>query len=96
MVAGLRTIKVDKTAPNPPTATADRAPDYAGGGGWYKDTVTVSFTSNGDPLLSDGSAGSGVDASTLSGAADVQHRRLAHARAARWPTTSATSRRPAR
>ena len=61
-------IKVDKSAPNPPTATADRSPDYAGGGGWYKDTVTVSFNSNGDPLLSDGSAGSGVDGSTLSAA----------------------------
>ncbi len=58
-------IKVDKSAPNTPSAAADRAPDYAGGGGWYKDSVTVSFTSNGDPLLSDGSAGSGVDPSTL-------------------------------
>src|SRR4029077_16425945 len=54
-------VKVDETAPNPPTASADRAPDYAGGGGWYKDSVTVSFTDNGDPSLSDGSAGSGVD-----------------------------------
>jgi hypothetical protein len=60
-------VKVDKSAPNTPTATPDRAPDYAGGGGWYKDSVTVSFSSNGDPLLSDGSAGSGVDGSTLSG-----------------------------
>jgi hypothetical protein len=59
-------IKVDKSAPNAPTASADRAPDYAGGGGWYKDTVTVSFTDNGDPLLSDGSAGSGVDLGSLS------------------------------
>jgi hypothetical protein len=59
-------IKVDESAPNAPTASADRAPDYAGGGGWYKDSVTVSFTSNGDPLLSDGSAGSGVDSATLS------------------------------
>ena len=31
-------IKVDKSAPNTPTASADRAPDYAGKGGWYKDT----------------------------------------------------------
>jgi hypothetical protein len=58
-------IKVDKSAPNAPTASADRAPDYGGGGGWYKDTVEVSFTSNGDPLLSDGSAGSGVDPASL-------------------------------
>jgi hypothetical protein len=59
-------VKVDKTAPNTPSAAADRAPDYAGGGGWYKDSVTVSFTANGDPLLSDGSAGSGVNEATLS------------------------------
>jgi hypothetical protein len=59
-------VTVDESAPNAPTATADRAPDYAGGGGWYKDTVTVSFSSNGDPLLSDGSAGSGVNEASLS------------------------------
>jgi lysophospholipase L1-like esterase len=59
-------VKVDESAPNPPTATADRPVDFAGNGGWYKDSVTVSFTSNGDPLLSDTSAGSGVDGSTLS------------------------------
>jgi hypothetical protein len=60
-------VKVDETAPNAPSANADRAPDYAGGGGWYANSVTVSFTDNGDPLLSDGSAGSGVDLGTLSG-----------------------------
>jgi cytoskeletal protein CcmA (bactofilin family) len=59
-------VKVDKTPPNAPTATPDRAPDFAGDGGWYKDSVMVSFASNGDPVLSDGSAGSGVDESTLS------------------------------
>jgi hypothetical protein len=59
-------VKVDKSGPNAPTAAADRAADYAGGGGWFKDTVTVSFSSNGDPLLSDGSTGTGVDGSTLS------------------------------
>jgi hypothetical protein len=59
-------VKVDESAPNPPTATADRPVDFAGNGGWYKDTVTVSFSSNGDPLLSDGSAGSGVNLATLS------------------------------
>lgn len=59
-------VKVDETAPNAPSATPDRAPDYAGDGGWYKDSVTVSFTANGDPALSDGSVGSGVDPSTLS------------------------------
>lgn len=62
-------IKVDKSVPESPTLTADRAPDYAGGGGWYKDTVTVTSTDNGDPALIDTSAGSGVDpASVASGA----------------------------
>ena len=42
-----------------------REPDYAGKGGWYKDTVTVSFTANGDPTLADGSSGSGVEPATL-------------------------------
>ena len=59
-------VKVDKSAPSAPSANADRAPDYAGGGGWYTNTVTVSFSDNGDPLLSDGSSGSGVDLGTLS------------------------------
>ena len=59
-------LKVDRTGPNAPTASADRAPDYAAGGGWYKDSVTVSFADNGDPTLADGTAGSGVDLATLS------------------------------
>jgi hypothetical protein len=59
-------VKVDETAPNAPSAGASREPDYSGGGGWYKDSVTASFTANGDPALSDGSPGSGVNASTLS------------------------------
>jgi hypothetical protein len=58
-------IKVDKTPPLPPTASADRAPDYAGGGGWYKNHVEVSFSSNGDPALADGSAGTGVNPASL-------------------------------
>jgi hypothetical protein len=58
-------VVVDETAPNPPTAAADRLPDYAGGGGWYKDTVTVSFTEAGDPALSDGSPGSGVNPASV-------------------------------
>ena len=53
-------IKVDQTAPLTPTPHASRAPDYALKGGWYKDSVTVSFTSNGDPMLADHSAPSGV------------------------------------
>jgi hypothetical protein len=58
-------VVVDETAPEAPSAAADRAPDYAGGGGWFKDSVTVSFTAGSDPALSDGSPGSGVDSSTL-------------------------------
>jgi hypothetical protein len=58
-------IKVDETPPNPPSPSADRGPDYAGGGGWYKDSVTVSFTGNGDPPLPDASPGSGVNPTTL-------------------------------
>jgi hypothetical protein len=54
-------VKVDETAPNAPTANASREPDYAGGGGWYKGSVEVSFSSNGDPNLADGSFGSGVN-----------------------------------
>jgi hypothetical protein len=59
-------IKVDMSAPNAPTATADRSPEYSSGGqDWWKDTVTVTFTDNGDPALADTSAGSGVNSSTL-------------------------------
>jgi hypothetical protein len=60
-------IKVDRTPPNTPTATPSRAPDYADGGGWYKDSIAVSFSANGDPTLADTSSPSGVDATTLTG-----------------------------
>ena len=59
-------IKVDRTAPLAPTVhTEPASPAYSGNGGWFKDTVTVSFTSNGDPNLADGSPGSGVEPSSL-------------------------------
>ena len=58
-------VKVDKTPPNAPSVTASRPPDYSGRGGWYKDSVEVSFASNGDPPLSDGSPGSGVDLASI-------------------------------
>ncbi len=58
-------IKVDKTPPLAPTASATRPPDFAGDGGWYKNTVSVSFSSNGDPALADGSEGSGVDPASI-------------------------------
>lgn len=53
-------VVVDHSAPNAPTASPDRAAEYTGNGSWWKDSVTVSFTGNGDPNLKDGSAGSGV------------------------------------
>ena len=51
----------DSTAPNPPTLSPDRAPEYAADGGWYLDTVTVTFASAGDP----GSGASGVDPASV-------------------------------
>lgn len=59
----LEGIVVDKTAPNA-SVSADRAPDYAGGGGWFKDTVTLTFNAS-DPLLGDGSPGSGVNPASV-------------------------------
>ena len=55
-------VVVDRTKPNAPTASADRAADYTDSstGAWWKDSVTVSFGTNGDPGLPDTSAGSGV------------------------------------
>ncbi len=58
-------VVVDESAPNPPSVSADRAPDYAGGGGWYKDSVQLSFASAGDATLSDGSLGSGVNPASI-------------------------------
>jgi len=58
-------IVVDMSDPLAPSLAADRSPDYAGDGGWYLDTVTISSTDNGDPDLLDGSAGSGVDPNTV-------------------------------
>jgi lysophospholipase L1-like esterase len=55
-------VKVDQSAPAAPTLSADRGADY---NGWFADTVTVSASDNGDPDLADGSAGSGVDLSSL-------------------------------
>jgi endo-1,4-beta-xylanase len=55
-------VVVDRADPAPPSITPDRAPD---GGGWYRDRATLSFAGAGDPLLADGSAGSGVDPATV-------------------------------
>jgi hypothetical protein len=55
-------IEVDKTAPRAPTTNVDRPPEYVGAtGSWWKDVVSVSFASFGDPPGGNGSAGSGVD-----------------------------------
>jgi hypothetical protein len=58
-------INIDRTAPDAPSATPDRAPDYAAGGGWYRDEVVVTFAGVGDPDLANGDAGSGVDPATV-------------------------------
>jgi lysophospholipase L1-like esterase len=63
--AASEAVKVDQTPPTAPTLTPDRSPDYAGGGGWFKDSVTVTAADTGDPLLADGSAGSGVDPASV-------------------------------
>lgn len=55
-------IKVDKTAPNAPGASAG-PPNFAPD--WYRDSATVTFSPNGDPILADGSAGSGVNLTSL-------------------------------
>jgi hypothetical protein len=61
-------VKVDRSAPNPPSISASKTPEYDPSGtdnDWFKDSVTLSFSANGDPTLQDGSAGSGVDASSI-------------------------------
>jgi hypothetical protein len=60
-------VKVDKSAPTAPSAAADRAVDYSDSGtsiGWWKGSVTVTFSGSTDPALIDGSAGSGVASTT--------------------------------
>jgi hypothetical protein len=56
-------VVVDRSAPNAPFASPSSSSPYADSSGtsWWKDSVTVTFTENGDPALADGSAGSGVD-----------------------------------
>lgn len=58
-------VVVDRTAPAAPSLTADRAPEHAGDGGWFRDTVTVTAADQGDPVLQDGSDPSGVDPETV-------------------------------
>lgn len=64
-------VKVDKTAPNPPSASVpppawvDPLDPFNPDRGWHRDSVTITFASAGDPLLADGSSGSGVDPATI-------------------------------
>jgi hypothetical protein len=64
-IATVGGVNIDRTAPDAPSATPDRAPDYAAGGGWYSDEVVVNFAGVGDPDLANGDAGSGVDPATV-------------------------------
>jgi hypothetical protein len=61
-------VLVDFKPPQAPVAHADRPPDYAGHGGWYRNSVTVSFTAQRDPGLPGGVPGSGINPSSLTGA----------------------------
>ncbi len=65
-------VTVDRTAPPAPTAIVSRAPDYSGGGGWYKGSVMVSFASNGPATLPDGSEGAALEPSSLTGTQTVE------------------------
>ncbi len=58
-------VVVDETPPFPPSTSVSRAPDYAGNGGWYMDSVKVSFSKFTDATLSDGSPGSGIDPASI-------------------------------
>jgi hypothetical protein len=51
-------VKVDRVGPSAPVASTDRAAEDTAGG-WFKDTVTVSFGGSSDPVLPDGTAGVG-------------------------------------
>ncbi|MCU1676122.1 MAG: hypothetical protein JWM93_880 [Frankiales bacterium] len=97
-------VKVDETAPGAPAISADRAPEYAGDGGWFADTVTLATADAGDPDLRDGSEGSGVAADsvaepeTLTASGTVQRSvrdRVGHASVAAQRTVQVDTDRPA-
>jgi hypothetical protein len=61
-------VKVDKSGPNAPSISPSKTPEYDPSGtdnDWFKDSVTLVFSANGDPTLQDGSAGSGVDPNSI-------------------------------
>ena len=53
-------VKVDGTGPSAPTAATEPASPAEDAGGWFKDSVAVSFGGSSDPALRDGSNGSGL------------------------------------
>jgi hypothetical protein len=55
-------VKVDRTRPHAPTLALHDPPAY---GDWYADSALVDVTDNGDPLLQDNSAGTGVAPSSF-------------------------------
>jgi hypothetical protein len=61
------TVVVDQTAPGAPVLSTDRDPEYAGDGGWFRDSVVVFTADSGDPALRDGSDPSGVDPASVAG-----------------------------
>lgn len=65
VASGLRDVNIDLRAPPRPLVSTDRPVDYSGAGGWYRDTVTVSFAEDGDYPLADGRAGSGVEPASV-------------------------------
>jgi hypothetical protein len=65
------TVKVDRTGPAAPTAHVEREPDYAGGGGWYKGSVAITFSANGAGALPDGSEAAALEPASLTGAQTV-------------------------
>ncbi len=52
-------VKVDKSAPSQPNADFSKTAEDSVGG-WFKDSVTVTYSGSTDPTLADASAGSGV------------------------------------
>lgn len=61
--AGERRVWIDRHKPGKPSIATDRPADSANG--WWRDAVTATVTDSGDPLLADGSAGSGVDPASV-------------------------------
>jgi hypothetical protein len=55
-------VKVDRSGPPAPTASAVGSPVYAG---WYKDSAEVTFAANGPGTLPDGSEGASLVPSSL-------------------------------